>query len=195
MNYVLQTFKKIKWFLIISTLMIIIILLINSYNNKVNIDLIKLEPENSNNKKINDNISEIIIMAKKIKEDRFIRKFGRTRIVSVTAYNSVPEQTDDDPWVAAWGDKLEEGMKIIAVSRDLESIGLTRGKVIQVERLGKFKVLDRMHERKTNQIDIYMGLDVNKAVRFGVKTLKISWGSNLELNYSRRNKNKKERII
>ena len=43
--------------------------------------------------------------------------------VTVTAYNSVPEQTNEQPTIAAWGDQLAPGMKVIAVSRDLLEMG------------------------------------------------------------------------
>jgi 3D (Asp-Asp-Asp) domain-containing protein len=95
-----------------------------------------------------------------------------TRIVRVTAYNAVPEQTDDTPNICAWGDEIRPG--IIAISRDLEQVGLTRGKKVHIEGIGMAVVLDRMHDRKRNQIDIYMKR-YEDAVRFGAKELSISW--------------------
>jgi 3D (Asp-Asp-Asp) domain-containing protein len=95
-----------------------------------------------------------------------------TRIVRVTAYNAVPEQTDETPDICAWGDQIRPG--IIAISRDLEQVGLTRGKEVYIEGIGKAVVLDRMHDRKRNQIDIYMQR-YEDAVRFGAKELSISW--------------------
>jgi len=95
-----------------------------------------------------------------------------TRIVRATAYNAVPEQTDSTPEICAWGDKVQPG--IIAISRDLEQIGLTRGKEVHVEGIGKRVVMDRMHYRKRNQIDLYMER-YEDAVEFGVQELTISW--------------------
>jgi 3D (Asp-Asp-Asp) domain-containing protein len=100
------------------------------------------------------------------------KKTKVTRIVRVTAYNAVPEQTDSTPDICAWGDKIRPG--IIAISRDLEQSGLTRGKEVHVEGIGKVVVLDRMHHRKRNQIDLYME-NYEDAVEFGVKELTISW--------------------
>ncbi|HVN39144.1 MAG TPA: hypothetical protein VMW19_13335, partial [Myxococcota bacterium] len=34
-----------------------------------------------------------------------------TLVVTATAYNSLPEQTSQDPNTAAWGDELKPGMK------------------------------------------------------------------------------------
>ena len=95
-----------------------------------------------------------------------------SRIVMATAYNAVPEQTDSTPEICAWGDRIKPG--IIAISRDLERVGLTRGKEVHIEGIGKRIVMDRMHPRKRNQIDLYME-DYEDAVRFGVKELTISW--------------------
>ncbi len=95
-----------------------------------------------------------------------------TRVVKATAYNAVPRQTDDTPEICAWGDKVRPG--IIAISRDLERSGLTRGKEVHIEGIGKVVVMDRMHYRKRNQIDLYME-SYKEAVEFGVKELTISW--------------------
>jgi 3D (Asp-Asp-Asp) domain-containing protein len=95
-----------------------------------------------------------------------------TRIVRATAYNALPQQTDSTPDICAWGDKVQPG--IIAISRDLEQIGLTRGKEVHIEGIGKRVVMDRMHYRKRNQIDLYMER-YEDAIQFGVQELTISW--------------------
>ena len=95
-----------------------------------------------------------------------------TRVVRATAYNADPQQTDDTPEICAWGDRIRPG--IIAISRDLEKSGLTRGKEVHIEGIGKVVVMDRMHHRKRNQIDLYME-NYEDAVEFGVKELPISW--------------------
>jgi len=114
-----------------------------------------------------DKPNEFKDIHRKIKSEKRIK-------VLVTAYNSIEGQTDDTPFEAAWGDELKDGMRIIAVSRDLEkNHGLTKGSIVYIEGLGKYEVLDRMNKRKKNQIDIYMGIDVKKAIKFGRKTLEI----------------------
>ncbi len=100
----------------------------------------------------------------------------RSLEVIATAYNSVPSQTDDDPWLAAWGDSLTNGMRVIAVSRDLIELGLGRGTVVQIDGLaGEYVVLDKMNKRWTRRIDLYMGDDVPAALRFGKRDLTIRW--------------------
>lgn len=95
-----------------------------------------------------------------------------TRVVMVTAYNAVPEQTDSSPEICAWGDKIRPG--IIAISRDLERRGLTRGKEVHIEGIGRVVVMDRMHHRKRNQIDLYM-VNHEDALAFGTRELSVSW--------------------
>ncbi|SDJ69961.1 3D domain-containing protein [Microbulbifer yueqingensis] len=101
-------------------------------------------------------------------------KKEKTMVVDATAYNSVPGQTDDDPWVAAWNNRLRPGQKVIAVSRDLEKHGLTNGAKVKIEGLpGTYTVRDRMNKRFKNRIDVWMEKDIKKARSWGKKKLKI----------------------
>ena len=96
--------------------------------------------------------------------------------VTATAYNSLPGQADHTPEIAAWGDRLEPGMKAIAVSPDLLAAGLKRGMRVQIEGLeGEYVVLDRMPARWDKRIDIYMGEDVRAARNWGVREVRIKW--------------------
>lgn len=104
--------------------------------------------------------------------------------VAATAYTSHKNQTDSTPYLAAWNNILHPNKKSIAVSRDLISkYGLTNGKSVKISvdgvaLPGKYKVLDKMHPRWKNKIDIYFGNDRNKALKFGQKNVTIQW-----LNY------------
>lgn len=98
--------------------------------------------------------------------------------VTATAYNSVEAQTKKgDPNTAAWGDKLEPGMKVIAVSRDLlNEYGLSHNAKVKIEGLsGTYRVLDKMNKRWKKRIDIYMGTDIEKAREWGKQQVEISW--------------------
>ncbi|MGB3777354.1 MAG: hypothetical protein WA960_03280 [Tunicatimonas sp.] len=97
--------------------------------------------------------------------------------VTATAYNSVEAQTKKgDPKTAAWGDELEPGMKAIAVSRDLLQQGLDYNTPVKIKGLpGTYRVLDKMHSRWNNRIDIYMGEDIDLAKEWGRQTVEISW--------------------
>lgn len=97
--------------------------------------------------------------------------------VTATAYNSLPSQTDGNPTLAAWGDKLRPGMKAIAVSHDLLNYyGLSRGDKVRIKGLeGEYTVLDKMHSRWRKKIDIYMGKDRQAAKRWGRRNVTIHW--------------------
>ncbi len=102
----------------------------------------------------------------------------KTMEVTATAYNSVESQTKKgDPTTTAWGDKLEPGMKAIAVSRDLlAEEGIEHGAEVSIKGLpGKYKVLDKMNRRWTKKIDIYMGENVALAREWGRQKVEISW--------------------
>jgi 3D (Asp-Asp-Asp) domain-containing protein len=97
--------------------------------------------------------------------------------VKASAYNSLRYQTSSNPSIAAWGDSLQPGMRCIAVSRDLIKLGLKHNTPVKIEGLDSiYLVKDKMHRRKRNQIDLYMGVDVKKAKEWGVKRLKIKYG-------------------
>jgi len=99
-----------------------------------------------------------------------------TLVVTATAYNSLPGQTSGNPSIAAWGDRLEPGMRAIAVSRDLLELGLTHRTPVRIEGLpGEYVVLDKLAARWQRRIDIYMGTDREAALRWGKRKVRISW--------------------
>ena len=96
--------------------------------------------------------------------------------MTATAYNSVHAQTDAHPDVTAFGIKLRPGMKIVAVSRDLERLGLREGTRLTIDGVdGEWEVGDRMHSRWKRKIDLYMGEDVEAARRWGSRRVWIRW--------------------
>ncbi len=100
----------------------------------------------------------------------------RTLTVTASAYNSLRGQTSGNPSITAWGDKLRPGMKSIAVSRDLQRMGLGHRAEVKIKGLpGTYLVLDRMHSRWKKKIDIYMGTDRSKAMRWGKRKVEITW--------------------
>jgi 3D (Asp-Asp-Asp) domain-containing protein len=100
----------------------------------------------------------------------------RTLEVTASAYNSLPGQTEGDPTLAAWGDRLEPGMRAIAVSHDLIELGLGRGAKVRIEGLpGEYVVLDKMASRWRRKIDLYMGVDREAAIAWGIRKVRIRW--------------------
>ncbi|WP_223034381.1 3D domain-containing protein [Hanstruepera marina] len=102
----------------------------------------------------------------------------KTIQVTATAYNSLPSQTYGNPIITAYGDSLKPGMKCIAISRDLMSLGLTRNTPVAIQGLeGLYIVNDKMHSRWRNRIDIYMGEDVQAARAWGRRKVEITYGT------------------
>ena len=96
--------------------------------------------------------------------------------VTATAYNSFENQTNSQPWIGAWGDRLDPKVQSIAVSRDLIPMGLGRGARVRIDGLpGEFIVLDKMGKRWTRKIDIYMGLDLTAARQWGRRKVQLRW--------------------
>ena len=96
--------------------------------------------------------------------------------VTATAFNSTRGQTDSSPEITAFGIRLRPGMRIVAVSRDLEALGLTEGVHIRIDGLdGDWSVGDRMDGRWTRKIDVYLGDDVDAAKRWGKRRVRIRW--------------------
>ena len=100
----------------------------------------------------------------------------RSLNVTATAFNSTRAQTDHRPNEAACGDRLNAGDKVVAISRDLEEVGITCDTEISIAGLdGTYKVVDRMAARRKNHIDIYMGRDVKAAREWGKQDVVITW--------------------
>jgi len=106
-------------------------------------------------------------------------KYNKRLDVIATAYTSHVNQTDSTPNIAAWGDRLKPGMKVIAVSRDLLNVyGLKHKQKVRIKGLkGEYLVLDKMNKRWRKKIDIYMGMDKKKAFRWGKRKVEILWNS------------------
>ena len=100
----------------------------------------------------------------------------KTITVSASAYNSLKVQGEGNPKITAWGDTLRPGVQSIAVSRDLIKQGLNYKTPVKIEGFdGIFIVNDKMHSRWKNKIDIYMGIDKEKAMNWGRRKVEISF--------------------
>lgn len=115
---------------------------------------------------------------KKKSKTKLIRDFGNRKLrVTATAYSSHVGQTDKTPFLAAWNNRLRPGMKIIAVSRDmLTRYGMRNGTKVRIGGLpGIYRVRDKMNKRYKKRIDIYMGINRRKALRWGRRNVVIYW--------------------
>ncbi|MFA5127125.1 MAG: hypothetical protein WC465_03995 [Patescibacteria group bacterium] len=95
------------------------------------------------------------------------REPRKVMVISVTAYNSEPGQTDSTPFTTAFGTKVRDG--IVATNF------LPKGTVVRFpEAFGdkEFVVEDRMNARYYYKMDIWMA-DRADAVNFGNQLLKM----------------------
>ena len=116
----------------------------------------------------------LVTCKEKVVDDGYIWKRLR---VTATAYNSFPSQTSKiHPGITAWGDSLQPGMKIIAVSKDLIPLGLDYNTQVKIKGdTSIYLVKDKMHSKWKNRIDIYMGEDKEKALQWGRKKITIHY--------------------
>lgn len=117
-------------------------------------------------------------LKKKNKRTKMLRGFSNKKLrVTATAYTSHRNQTDRTPFLAAWNNRIRPGMKLIAVSRDLITrYGLRNGTKVRIGGLpGYYVVKDKMNKRYRRRIDIYMGLNKRKALRWGRRSVTIHY--------------------
>ena len=88
--------------------------------------------------------------------------------MTITAYRSIPRQTDASPWITSIGERVHPHG--VAVSRDLlvQNGGtLNYGDLVYVEGFGFKVVNDCMHKRHKQAIDIWVATyKEEKAIRF-----------------------------
>jgi len=91
------------------------------------------------------------------------RNVLEVREVWITAYSSTPEETDDTPFITASGTSVRDGV----LATNLLPFGT---EVLIPDTFGDkvFTVEDRMHQRKTNNVDVWMA-SRSEALQFGRK--------------------------
>lgn len=90
-----------------------------------------------------------------------------TITVTATAYNSIPNQTDDTPFITASGTHVRSGV----IAANFLPIG-TRVRIPEEFGDQIFVVEDRMNARYTKRLDVWME-DISEARAFGVKPVTI----------------------
>ena len=120
---------------------------------------------------------------KKEKLDPYANYEWNSIIVKSSAYNSLASQTNGNPHITAFGDSLYPGLRYIAVSRDLQRLGLKHNTPVKIEGFDSIYIVkDKMHPRWRNHIDIYMGLNVKAARQWGRRKVCIDYGIPKESN-------------
>jgi len=143
------------------------------------IRLIEISEQKEKAKKLANAKPRLIKASFKPTSKKVPTKYNKRLQVTATAYTSHVAQTDSTPNIAAWGDRLKPGMKVIAVSRDLLNVyGLKHKQKVRIKGLeGEYIVLDKMNKRWRKKIDIYMGMNKKKAFRWGRRKVEIHWNS------------------
>lgn len=96
------------------------------------------------------------------------------KIVEMSAYTSRVEETDESPCISADGTNICEYDGCVVASNDYEF-----GTKIIVDGFGECEVKDRMNSRYTGtgNMDIYFRMDLEGALTFGRKQIKIEIAS------------------
>jgi len=92
--------------------------------------------------------------------------------VTATAYSAREKECNAQPWVTASGTPSRVG--VIAVSRDLEELGVNLGDFVIVKGMGLFRVEDRMNKRWKKRIDI-LHANAEAARIFAKRKVEIMW--------------------
>lgn len=75
--------------------------------------------------------------------------------LQVTAYRSVPEQTDDSPYITSTGERVNPNG--IAISQDLLKSGAVHyGDTVYIEDVGFKKINDCLNKRHKMHLDIWV---------------------------------------
>ncbi len=88
-------------------------------------------------------------------------------VVSITAYSSTPDQTDDSPFITARGTYVRDGI----IAANFLPFG-TKIKIPELFGDKIFVVEDRMNSRYWHKVDVWFP-DRESAIEFGIKTAKI----------------------
>jgi 3D (Asp-Asp-Asp) domain-containing protein len=91
----------------------------------------------------------------------------RELVIPITAYSSTPDQTDDTPFITAWGTYVREGI----VAANFLPFG-TKIKIPELFGDKIFIVEDRMNSKYWHRIDVWFP-EKQDAIEFGVKITKI----------------------
>lgn len=118
----------------------------------------------------------LIIIACQNEKMHFSTPKFKSMQVKASAYNSVSFQTDGNPSKTAWGDRLTDSTKAIAISRDLLDSGLVHNQRVYIPELNEYyRVLDKMHYKWRKKVDVFMGRNVKAARKFGRQEVTIVW--------------------
>lgn len=91
----------------------------------------------------------------------------RSATVTITAYSSTVDQTDDTPYITAWNTTVRKGI----VAANWLPLG-TKVRIPELFGNKVFTVEDRMHPRNADKMDIWFQ-SREEALMFGVKRARV----------------------
>lgn len=92
---------------------------------------------------------------------------GNELTFEITAFNTVPEQTDNSPCISASGDNICGRADVVACPRQY-----SLGTVFEID--GKdYMCLDRLSPKYDHRLDISFDKDIAGARRFGIQTKQV----------------------
>jgi len=158
--------KRITLFFILMSLAMIGLIHLAERNTALKY---QLEDQKQANIRLNKRLREVIKMK------------GAVRVVA-TCYTAEESQTDDSPLVTADNSLIDtsriDSMKWIAVSRDLERVGIEMGDRVLIEGTGRYDgiwtVHDRMNKKYNQRIDFLISKKENADLFKEVKIRKIN---------------------
>ena len=127
--------------------------------------------ENLNKKLISEN-RRLNRLLKEAFQEPLTGKNVMRHEVTATAYSARKKECDLTPHLTASMSLSRVG--VIAVSRDLEAIGLKMGKFVLIKGMGLFRVEDRMNSRWKNRIDI-LHANAKAAEKFSPRKVMLIW--------------------
>lgn len=99
-------------------------------------------------------------------------------VIKVNAKAHYPQEVSLNqlPAVTPWNEKLENNMRVIAVSEDLRSVGLDNGTTVKIKGLkGQYVVVGQLENSPEKTVEIYMRDRPAKAEEWGEKKVNISF--------------------
>lgn len=122
----------------------------------------ELSIEDKSNTKVNNVVVEVVLP-----EEEKVDDIAFTKYVTLTAYSSTVDQTDDTPFITANGSRVHNG----TIAANFLKFG-TRVRIPEYFGDRVFIVEDRTHPRYGDRVDIWMETR-EQALQFGIRKLKI----------------------
>lgn len=179
-----------KWLICyaaLSLFLVVIILVITTGYSKLKVEVLNVKLDLSDTLSKNYYLKADIDRLERIVSDVFNTEFTKettvySKTVTATAYTAREQECNSEPWITASGRPSRVGA--IAVSRDLQALGIRKGDLVVIKGMGLFKVEDltgrEKHKNTSQPVPIVNTIDilhahVKAAEIFGTGSVEIIW--------------------